>query len=67
MKTTRKNGEWLTRHQVAERLDVHVATVDRWVRLGEIPGPRVHKLGARKGRRVWFDWAAVAKSLGIDE
>jgi excisionase family DNA binding protein len=41
--------EWLTLEQVANRLQVHVETVRRWVREGELP---VLDLGKRAGYRV---------------
>lgn len=54
----------LSREELAAELEVHTSTVDRWVRSEIIPAT-YHKLGKRKGRRVYFDWPAVAKALGI--
>jgi excisionase family DNA binding protein len=41
--------EMLTLTDVAERLHVHIDTVRRWVRDGELPA---YQLGARAGYRV---------------
>jgi excisionase family DNA binding protein len=41
--------EMLTLADVAERLRVHIDTVRRWVRDGELPA---YQLGARAGYRV---------------
>jgi excisionase family DNA binding protein len=41
--------QWLTVEQVAERLQVHIETVRRWIRSGDLPGVR---LGRRAGYRV---------------
>jgi excisionase family DNA binding protein len=48
----------LTRAQVAERLQVHPRTVDRWVRAGELP---FVTLGPSKRRR--FRPSDVAKMI----
>lgn len=61
MTTTRKE---LGREELAEKLEMHVSTVDRWVRAGILP-VKYHKLGKLKGRRVYFDWPAVARALKI--
>jgi excisionase family DNA binding protein len=41
--------EMMTLADVAERLQVHIDTVRRWVRDGELPA---YQLGARAGYRV---------------
>jgi excisionase family DNA binding protein len=50
----------LTRHEIAARLGLHVNTVDRSTKRGEIPVVRIG------GRRL-YDWRAVAAALGIDD
>jgi excisionase family DNA binding protein len=41
--------QWLTVEQVAERLQVHIETVRRWIRSGDLPSVR---LGRRAGYRI---------------
>ena len=64
VKTNHRNGDLLTRHQLAERLEMSTPTVDRWVRAGVIPVIH-HPLGKGRGRKVWFSWPKVAKALKI--
>ena len=40
---------WLTVEEIATRLQVHIETVRRWIRSGELPGL---SLGRRAGYRV---------------
>ena len=54
----------LTPHEVAYKLSVSKATVDRWMRTGKIPAVP-HPLGRGRGRRIYFDWPSVAKALKI--
>jgi excisionase family DNA binding protein len=49
----------LTRHEIAARLGLHVNTLDRATKRGELPVVRIG------GRRL-YDWRAVAAALGID-
>lgn len=45
-----KHGRRLAAGELADRLHVSWSTIDRWVKLGQLPRP--HKLGAR---RMWFE------------
>jgi excisionase family DNA binding protein len=64
MSTTKQSDVLLTPHQVADRLKVSKATVDRWMREGKIPCVP-HMLGRGPGRRIYFSWPAVAKALDL--
>ena len=63
---TKRNGEWLTRTKLAERLEMSTKTVDRWAAAGLLPVV-YHKLGRQKGRAVKFHWPAVARALKIPQ
>jgi excisionase family DNA binding protein len=41
--------QWLTVEQIAERLQVHIETVRRWIRSGDLQSIR---LGRRAGYRI---------------
>ena len=61
----RLTQEWVTRTEVAKRLEMSPMTVSNWAVRGVLEA-RYHKLGKGKGRAVYFDWADVCKRLGID-
>jgi len=63
-KNNNKQGPLLTPHEVAERIKMSKATVDRWTREGKIPC-RPHPLGRGRGRRIYFSWPDVARALKI--
>ena len=64
IKNRTKQEGLLTPHQVAKRIKMSKATVDRWTREGKIPC-RAHPLGRGRGRRIYFSWPDVAKALKI--
>ena len=43
------NKEWITTKDIAERLDIHVETVRRWLRTGSLRGVHV---GGKGGYRI---------------
>ena len=56
--------EWITRTEVAKRLEMSPMTVSNWAERGVLEA-RYHKLGKGKGRPVYFDWADVCRRLKI--
>ncbi len=46
------SGKWLTVEFVKNDLDVHVATVRRWIKSGELPAV---KMGNKAGYRIWSE------------
>lgn len=52
----------LTKHELAEELQLSYYTVDQWSREGKIPAI-YHPLGAGRGRKVYFYLPDVLRSL----
>lgn len=48
--------EFLTCRQLADKLDVSTKTIQRWVRRRVIPVIKI-------GRKIFFDWDDISKSL----
>jgi excisionase family DNA binding protein len=47
---TEKQGHWITVQDVVKDLDVHEATVRRWIKAGELAAV---KMGNKAGYRIW--------------
>ena len=50
----------LTKKELAEKLNISTATLDRWVRTRGLPHFKV-------GRTIRFDWKRVEEWLGADK